>query len=436
MEKKRSFLVEAVICGFAMFAVFFGAGNLIFPPFLGLEAGTSWFKGFLCFVLADAGLAIMTVLACVRFSGRIEALLSPLGRVAARVLLTILILCVGPLVAVPRTCATTYELGVKQLLPQIGPLPFALLFFAVVALLTLRPSAVVDIIGKFLTPLLLITLAVLCIKGILSPVGELAEAAEGVNVMKDGILAGYQTMDALGAVPISIIILKSLKDKGFSGQKAIFRVMTPGSIVAFAGLFLVYGGLCYLGATTSLMELGDINQTGLVVLVTELLLKKFGVILLGLIVFFACLTTAVGLTSSAAEYFCGLFKGKVSYKALVLIICAAGVAISNVGISAIIALASPLLTVIYPVFLTQVVLSFFSGRLRNPNIFRGAAVGALIISTLDTLRDLGAALPFLEKLPLAAYGFAWVLPAVLGALIGAFIRPAQGPKTAAEAQNA
>ena len=421
MEKKRSFLVEAVICGFAMFAVFFGAGNLIFPPFLGLEAGTSWFKGFLCFVLADAGLAIMTVLACVRFSGRIEDLLAPLGRIPTRILLTIIILCVGPLVAIPRTCATTFELGIKQLLPDFSSWIFAFIFFGIVALLTIKPTAVVDIIGKFLTPILLITLAVLCMKGILSPIGEISETAKTANVTKDGILAGYQTMDALGAIPISIIILKSLTEKGFANKKQIFRVMTPGSIVAFVGLFLVYGGLCFLGATTSLMDLGDINQTGLVVLVTELLLEKFGVVLLGMIVLFACLTTAIGLTSSAAEYFSNLFRKKISYEALVLIVCAIGIAISNFGISMIISLASPLLTVVYPVFLTQVVLSFFNRVLRNPNIYRGAAVGALIAASLDTIRDLGVSMPFLAKLPLAEYGFAWVLPAVLGAVIGAFL---------------
>ena len=432
MKKNRSFLVEAVICGFAMFAIFFGAGNLIFPPFLGLEAGTEWLKGFLCFVMADAGLAIMTVLACVRFSGRIEDLLAPLGKVPTRILLTIIILCVGPLVAIPRTCATTFELGIKQLLPGFSSWIFALIFFGIVALLTLKPTAVVDIIGKFLTPVLLITLAVLCIKGVLSPVGEISETAKSVNVSKDGILAGYQTMDALGAIPISIIILKSLTDKGFTGRKKIFQVMTPGSIVAFVGLFLVYGGLCYLGATTSLMELGDINQTGLVVLVTELLLKKFGVILLGLIVLFACLTTAVGLTSSAAEYFNKLLKNKISYGALVFVICAIGIVISNFGISMIISLASPLLTIVYPVFLTQVVLSFFNRLLPNPNINRGAAIGALIVSALDTVRDLGVSMPFLAKLPLAEYGFAWVLPAVIGALIGAMIRPTPGRIRVAE----
>ena len=426
MEKKRSFLSEAVIAGFALFAVFFGAGNLIFPPFLGLEAGKEWFKGFVCFVTADAGLAIMTVLASVRFSGDIPALLKPLGRVPARILLTTVILCVGPLVAIPRTGATTYELGIEQILPGFNPWLFAFLFFGIVALLTIRPTAVIDIIGKFLTPALLLTLAVLCIKGILTPIGEISETAVSAHVAKDGILAGYQTMDALGAIPLSIIILKSVVSKGYSSKKDIFKVMIPGSVIAFVGLFLVYGGLCFLGATTSLMELGDINQTGLVVLVTELLLKRFGVVLLGLIVFFACLTTAIGLTSSAADYFSDLTKGKIPYSALVLLICGMGVVISNFGISTIIAVACPLLTVVYPVFLTQIVLSFFRKFIKNDNVYRGAAIAALIIAVLDTARDLGAPLSFLTKLPLSSYGFAWLLPALLGAAIGALVPGGKG----------
>ena len=422
MEKKPRTLSVAVVAGFTLFAVFFGAGNLIFPPFLGLEAGKDWFKGFVCFVTADAGLGILTILASMRFSGNIEEMLSPLGRVPAKLLTTMVIICVGPLVAIPRTCATTYELGILPLLPDFSSWIFALLFFGVVALLTIRPSSVVDIIGKILTPLLLVTLAVLCLKGILSPIGEISETARTANITKDGILAGYQTMDALGAIPLSIIILKSVADKGFTKKKDVYRVIIPGSLIAFLGLFLVYGGLCYLGATTSMMELGDINQTGLVVLVTELLLKRFGVILLGLIVFFACLTTAVGLTSSASEYFSDLTGGKIPYKALIVVICCFGIVVSNFGISAIISIASPILTVIYPVLLTQVFLSFFRSRILNANVYRGAALAALIVAVLDTARDLGASLPFLEKLPLAEYGFAWLVPAVAGALLGALIR--------------
>ncbi len=422
MEKKRSVLSQAVVAGFALFAVFFGAGNLIFPPYLGMEAGHGWFKGFLCFVTADAGLALLTVLATVRSAGTMEEMLAPLGRIPARLLSLALVLCVGPLVAIPRTGATTYELGVKQLLPEIPPLVFGLLFFGVVALLTVRPTAVVDIIGRVLTPILLITLAVLCIKGILTPIGEIGPGIENYNVPKEGFLAGYQTMDALGAIPLTVIILKSVKQNGFRSGKDQMRVMLPGSLVAFLGLFAVYGGLCYLGATTSLMDMGEINQTSLVVTVTQILLKRFGVVLLGLIVLFACLTTAIGLTSSAADFFSTLLKKKVSYSTLVMIICGLGVAISNAGISAIIAVASPVLTVIYPIFLTQIILSFFSGTIRKKTVYRGAALGALIVSVLDTAAGLfGWEMTLLHRLPLASFGFAWLVPAVIGGVIGALI---------------
>ncbi|MBR5390539.1 MAG: branched-chain amino acid transport system II carrier protein [Clostridia bacterium] len=422
MKQTSKAFSEAIVVGFAMFAVFFGAGNLIFPPYLGMQAGVHWFLGFLCFVIADAGLAIMSVMAMVKSSGSLDILLNPLGKKTAKLMSVILILCIGPLVAIPRTCATTFEMGILPLFPGFNPWIFGLIFFGIVALLTIRPTAVVDIIGKFLTPVLLVTLAVLCVKGITSPIDSIAPTRDGFNVAKEGFLAGYQTMDVLGAIPLTIVIMKSVSQKGHLTRKAQYGVMIPSSIVAFIGLFAVYGGLCYLGATTSLLELGDINQTGLVVTITELLLRRLGVVLLGLIVFFACLTTAVGLTSSSAEFFSEVFRGKISYKALVLIICGMGLAISNIGISTIIKLASPLLTVIYPVMLTQVVLSFFSDRIRNVNVFRGAVLGALVIAVLDTLADLGVAIPFIKQLPLAGVGFAWLLPAVIGGVIGCFLR--------------
>ena len=436
MNKKPNALAEAVVAGFALFAVFFGAGNLIFPPFLGLESGKNWWLGFLCFVTADAGLAILAVLAMVRAGGSVRKLLAPLGKKASTLLSAVLVLCVGPLVAIPRTCATTFELGAKPLISGLPSLLFSVLFFGVVALLTIRPSSVVDIVGRFLTPVLLITLAVLCVKGLLTPLGQVADPVPGFNVGKSGFLAGYQTMDLLGAIPLTIIILKSVHAKGFQGLKATYKVMIPACIVAFAGLFLVYGGLCYLGATTSLMELGDINQTGLVVLVTELLLKRLGVVLLGLIVFFACLTTAVGLTSSSADFFSHLLKQKVSYKALVIVICLMGIAISNIGISMIISLAGPLLTVIYPVFLTQVFLAFFRDRIKNDFVYRGAALGALIFAVLDTAADLGLPISFIARLPLAGLGFCWLLPAVIGGVIGAMIPCRRSAAAAAEVMAA
>ena len=277
--KKKAAFVDIIVVGFAMFAVFFGAVNLFFPPYLGMMSGEKWILGFLCFILADAGLAISTVLVMIRGDGSISAIVGRLGRKASWLISTISMLCVGPLICIPRT-ATTYEMGMLPLVPGFNSWVFAGLFFAVVYILTIRPSGVVDVIGKFLTPMMIVTLAVLFIKGIVTPIGDIGSQLEGINVAREGFLAGYQTMDVLGALAITLVVVANAADRGYAGKRERFTLISKASIVAVAGLFIVYGGLTYLGATTSLLELGGINQAGLVVTVTQLLLKRFGVIML------------------------------------------------------------------------------------------------------------------------------------------------------------
>jgi len=420
MGKSRPGKGDFIVVGFALFAVFFGAGNLIFPPYLGLECGTKWFPALAFFVLADAGLAILTVLAMVRI-GTDKCILGRLPRRAAYLCLDIVMAIVGPALCIPRTCATTFEMGVHVLFPGVSSWVFGLLFFLLVALLTIRPGKVVDIVGKYLTPMLLLTIAVLCVKGVLSPIGSISEAQAGVNALKEGFLNGYQTMDVLGALAITIVIMKTVQDKGYEDKKSQMKLIGKAGIVAAAALFLVYGGLAYLGATASNLGLGEIGHADLVVLVTELLLKKFGVVLLALIVFFACLTTAVGLVSSAASYFAGRFKDRVSYTTLVLIICVLSMLISNLGISAMIRLAGPLLSVLYPLLLTQIFLSFFSEKIRKSSVFLGAALGAVIPMLLDVGYGFGLPFAFVTRLPLYDLGFVWVFPAVIGGMIGALI---------------
>lgn len=432
MEQRKTRFSDVFVIGFAMFAVFFGAGNLIFPPFLGMQAGKSWFPGFLCFVLADVGLAILTMLVLVRRqdSGAGE-LLSGLGRVPAKIVSVTVMLCVGPLLCIPRTGATTFEMAIQPLLPGFPSWLFSLLFFGIVFLLTLRSSSVVDVIGKVLTPLLLLTLAVLCVKGIFAPIGEIGPAPDLGQVMKDGFLSGYQTMDVLGSIVMVVMISGAAVKKGYVDGRSKFRVILLASGVAAACLFAVYCGLTYLGATVSMKELREVNQTGLVVLVTQLLLKRVGVYLLALIVFFACLTTAVGLVSSTAEYFTKLLK-KVPYPVVTAVICGCGILIGTVGISAIIKIASPILNIMYPLLLTQIFISLIPALRRREYACRGAAIGAMLVCIPDTICDLGLHLGFVKQLPLAELGFAWVPFAVAGCLIGALL-PERGAEAPAPA---
>ena len=418
-------LVNALVIGFALFATFFGAGNLIFPPQLGELAGKKWIVSFIAYLLADAGLAVGAVLSAVKKGGGMEDQLGRLGKIPARVLCCALMLFIGPLLIVPRTGATSYEMSIKPLFPGMSPWIFSVLFFGVVALMTIKPAAVVDIIGKFLTPVLLVTLLVLCVKGIATPLGPMGESLMSGGEIRKGLAAGYQTMDALVSLSLAVIVIKSVSDKGYQDRRKQAGMVSLSCLVAFLGLLLVYAGLTYLGATSSTLDLQDLSGTELLVEITRRLLERTGTILLGVIVLLACLTTAIGTASAAADYFSGVLKNKVPYSTLVLIICGCAVVLSNLGTQQIIELAGPVLSLLYPVFLTQIFLNFFADRIRNPWIFRGAAIGATLYAVLDLL-SFGFGLldlPFVASIPLASLGLGWVLPAALGGAAGALIRP-------------
>ena len=229
---------DSFVIGFALFSMFFGAGNVIFPPYLGLESGRQWLLGFFCYYAADIGLALLAIFSILR-QGGVQGLTGRLGKVPSAVLMSAVVLCIGPMLAIPRTAASTFEMSVTPFLPEAGSLAFSVLFFAVIFLLSVRESAVVDIVGKVLTPALLIGLLVV-------PDRILVE-----NVPINGVKAGYQTMDVLAALVFGGIILKSAQSKGYGQPRDRFRVVAGAAVIAGGALFAVYMGLTYLGVTAS-----------------------------------------------------------------------------------------------------------------------------------------------------------------------------------------
>ena len=168
---------DIIVVGFALFSMFFGAGNVIFPPYLGMESGPAWLAGFSAYFIADIGLALAAMFALLRV-GSSEAVLQRVGRVPAEILMCAIILCVGPMVAIPRTSASTFEMAIAPNLPGVSAVVFSVLFFALILALCIRESAVVDIVGKVLTPLLLLGLAAIIVKGIVTPLGTIAAEPE------------------------------------------------------------------------------------------------------------------------------------------------------------------------------------------------------------------------------------------------------------------
>ena len=416
-NSRRKIVLDSIIIGAALFSMFFGAGKMIFPPYLGLKAGTDWFSGFLGYYIADIGLAVVAILALIRVGGH-NNLLSPLGRFVGPVMMFAVIMCIGPIISIPRTAATTYELSIAPLIEGFNMPIFYILFFAVVALLCINESAVVDIIGKILTPLLFAGLIFLIIMGLINPMGNIVLPPRTESVVADGISAGYQSMDVLASVIFGAIILAGAADKGHTNPSEKSKVAAGAGVVAGIGLLIIYLGLTYLGATASSNYDMHIDRTSLLTsIISTLLPGVWGLIFFAVVAGLACLSTAIALTTSAAEYLEKLTKGRIKYRVFVIAICIFDAVISLAGVEMLITFAAPLLDIVYPPILVLVLVSFLPKRVGNiPKML--ACLSAMLFAVLGVISSYGLRIPLLGEMPLSSFGLAWLLPTVAVLLLG------------------
>lgn len=407
--------IDILVVGFALFSIFFGASNLIFPPFIGVTSGSEWLTSFFGFILGDVGIILLSIYAVAK-AGSYQGIMGRAGKVFGISLEVITMLCLGPIIAIPRTAATTFELSIQPFTSGINSVVFSILFFVVTLLLTIRPTKVMDIIGKFLTPILLLALVFLIGKGLMSPLGNLNDVITSDDLFATGLTQGYQTMDALAIGGITAFMLSSFLAKGYTDKKEQINLTIKAAFIACIGLVVVYGGLTYLGATVSTQFDGSVSQTALLIAITKQLMGQPGMIILAIIVAFACLTTAVGLTSVTSKYFEDVTNKKLKYEYIAIFICTFSAIASNVGVDTIISLSAPVLAIIYPVSVALVSLSLFKKFFTSNLPFIFAGYTTLIISILTAVN-----IPGMNQLPLAKFGFNWLLPAIIVAIIGQMI---------------
>lgn len=413
---RKKLVTDSIVVGFALFAMFFGAGNVVFPPYIGMHAGEQWANGFLFYFIADIGLALVAMVAILHAGGA-DNITGRIGHVASKVLMCAVILCIGPMVAIPRTAATTLEMSVTPFFSGMSPVVFSIIFFAVILLLSIKQSAVIDIVGKILTPALLIGLLILIVKGFVSPIGDIVDTGVSASeVTVNGIKSGYQTMDVLAAMAFGIIILSSADEKGYTDSKSAAKMIGIAAALSGVLLMIVYFGLTYLGATASTVFPTDISRANLVIGIVELLLGKAGLIIFAIVIALACITTAVALVSSAASFFAKLANDKISYGVFVVVICVSSAVISNLGLDMIIAIATPVLDIVYPPMLVLILLSWFGDKLHK-SVYVSSVAGSLIASVLATAELYGMNIPVIDSLPLASLGLGWLTPAAVFGLV-------------------
>lgn len=411
---------EILVIGFALFAMFFGAGNLIFPPSIGLLAGEKWKAALLGFSLTGIGLPILGVLSVAISGGSINSLLNKVGPKFALVFSILIMVLIGPLLAIPRTGATAFEIGIQPLFPSIGPVISSLIFFGLTLFLTISSTSIIDVIGKFLTPILLIMISTIIIKGILNPIGVPIDT-NMTQPFSTGFGDGYQTMDLLAAIVFGGIIVDDIKNKGITEKNEQFKTIAKTGLIAGIGLGIVYGGLLYLGAAGSSVFPQGIEKVSLTTNITITILGHLGKIVLGICVYSACLTTSVGLTATVGHFFSNISKEKFNYKTIVIISTIVSIIISNIGVESIITFADPILKIVYPIAIILVIINVFDNLIENKKIYLGATIGTFCVSLVDGLSAMGVNTSFIGEfiqiLPFADSGFGWIFPAILGIIL-------------------
>ncbi|WP_223032562.1 branched-chain amino acid transport system II carrier protein [Hanstruepera marina] len=409
-NKKTIFII-----GFALFASFFGAGNLILPPQLGFNSGPDWWLVAIGFVISATIIPLLALLGHAKLQGT----MMDFGNKVSPVFSLIFCLCVYIIaitLPIPRTAAVTHEMAIEPFF-NTSSLLTSSFYFGIAFVFVMKRDSILSILGKFLTPLIVIILLAIIFVGIFTSPDQMNPSVLESSALVAGLLEGYQTYDALGGILIGGVIIISLNIEGgisFEDKKAI---IIKSGLVAAAGLFIIYTGMIAVGALHNSEFNSSISRSELLSGLSLKTLGYVGNMLLSVLIALACFTTAVSVIVGTADFFSGLFKNfKNAYLMTALVSCLLGVAVGQMDVSYIIDVALPVLMFIYPLTIVLILLNLLPERFIDKTVFRMVVLVTFIFSIPDFLGFLIDA-EWLNEIksfiPLANDNLGWVLPAFL-----------------------
>lgn len=427
---KRIKWSEILIIGLAFFATYFGAGNLIFPPMMGLQSGSSYAVSILGMALSAIFLPILTIVIIGKI-GNVQGITDHVSPKLYNIFLT-LSMILTMVISVPRTAAVAIEMGVRGVYSGTPYIPGVAIYFLIVFFVAKSKDNVLDKIGKYLTPVMVIILFVLIIRGVFDPLGTPVDT-ENSQPFFSAFLSGYQTGDVSMSFVMASIFIGTVVNKGYSDAKSRSKVMLLAGMVAFVCLLIIYGGLLYMGACVSADYPNGIGQAELLV---DMILRSGGHVAmaaLGVAVVLACLTTAIGQVTAIADHFSHISGNRVSYvscESVIILVC---VAIAFLGVDQIVSLTAPLFGLLYPAMIALLILAVFRKLVPNDGAWQGAFYCVVLYSAIETLIAYGISpivfTNIVAVMPLSSVGFGWVVPFIVG-LIGGSVWGIASKKTA------
>ncbi len=411
---------ETLILGFALFALFFGAGNLILPPALGFFAGFQWYLVAFGFILSAVGLPLLGIIAHARLQGSMRDFGNKVSP-AFSLIFSILIYLISISLPAPRTAAVTHEIAVEPFF-EVSGLFTSIVYFILVFFFVIKRSQVVNNIGKYLTPAILLLLLAVIITGLFSNYSPMKEPVIK-NPVLSGFFEGYQTFDAIAALVVGGVILISVKLKGVVQPRELQRTVTTAAVFAGLALLIVYSGLIYTGAVVNAEFPQDISRVGLLSGISFLNLGNSGGVALALLVTLACFTTAVGIVTGTADFMATTIKKPGIYPFTVVVGCVLGVIMGAFSVNQIIDIALPVLMIIYPLTIILILLNILPQRHRSKIVMRSVVLVTIILSLPDVFKIYWTEEQLeglLQWVPLSSYNLGWVFPAIITFAVAVF----------------
>lgn len=407
-----------------LFGLFFGAGNLIFPPLLGNQAGTATYISLLAFSVTAVLFPVVGSILVGKTNG-LTNLANRVGPVFSVVFTTAIYLSIGPGLGIPRAGSVPFEMAIAPYVPESFSLGLArflytLVFFAIAMTICLKPNKLVKRIGKYLTPTLLVLIFIMFIRvvtmsrNVAMPTGDYA-----TGPVTKGFLAGYDTMDAVAALNFGFVIAQAIRRFGVTDEKEVTKYEVKAGMLAGTVLFIVYAMLATIGMIGSAKFKGLENGAQVLTETVKFVLGDFGLVLLASIFTLACLTTCVGLITSGGEYFESLFKNKLSYRSWVFIWTLFSFIMANFGLNKLLEFSVPLLQIIYPVALVLIVMGISHDYVNYSRVaYIAAAVVSVVLPLVEVLDktfnlNFGVFTDMLVSLPLYKEGLSWLLPTLV-----------------------
>lgn len=417
---------DMLVLGMMVFALFLGAGNIIFPPMAGYHSGTDWFSASLGFIVTGVVLPFLTLIT-VAVKGRGERLSVDLPHWVSVTFWVALYLILGSTFAMPRVTNTAYELGFLPLgfveKSTASHLIFAFVFNFVSMFFMLKQGTMISAIGKFMTPALLFLLVAVGIAVVRTPLSPINEP---INQYVDfaffsGIVDGYQTMDVLSAMAFGGIVARALASRGITSPQDVVVITIKAGLIAVGLLAALYICLFYLGATSDAVSQTATNGGQIFSRYVDALYGALGTWLMCGIVLLASMTTFVGVTSACADFF-ATFNPRLDYRFWVVVSTLLTTIVSTFGLDTLLRVTIPVLLLIYPTTVALVFLQFARRKMRNPRFTYGFTVAVLVVmSAFDTLNNIGLlsenVLAMLHRMPLFKEGIGWLLPGVVAFII-------------------